>query len=89
MQVLQGHSMNAEGRAAVAEATRGWPEARLDLLIVFTSTRQDPDEVARALGERFPGTPVVGCTTAGEMLGEEHYNGALVLVGLALSLIHI
>jgi hypothetical protein len=83
MQLLQGYSTIAGGREAVAEATRGWPEATLDLLIVFTSTAQDPGEVARALAERFPKTPVVGCTTAGELLGREHYNGALVLVGLA------
>jgi hypothetical protein len=82
MQVLQGHSKKAGGLEAVAEATEGWPDAALDLVMVFTSTAQDPGEVARALRERFGATPVVGCTTAGELLGKEHYNGALVVMGL-------
>ena len=82
MQVLQGHSTKQNGIEAVAEATEGWPMTKLDLVIVFSSTTQDPNEVARGLGQRFKGTPVIGCTTAGELLGKDHYNGALVIMGL-------
>ncbi len=84
MQVFQGHSRKASGREAVAEATEGWQTRgqKLDIVFAFSSTAQDPDEVARALDERFPGTTVVGCTTAGEHLGKEHYTGSLVVMGL-------
>jgi hypothetical protein len=84
MRVLQGRSPNPNGRLAVEEATRDWSlERQLDMLFVFSSTGQDPDAVASALAERFPGTPTVGCTTAGEQLGDQHYNGHLVVAGLA------
>jgi hypothetical protein len=84
MHVLQGHSLKADGREAVAEATEGWspPGGKIDIILVFSSTTQDPDAVARAIGERFPGVPMVGCTTAGEHLGKEHYRGGLVMTGL-------
>ena len=84
MQVVQGHSRKTDGMQAVAEATEGWSPkgGKFDLIIVFTSTAQNPHDVARALGERFPDTPTVGCTTAGEHLGKEHYNGGLVVMGL-------
>ena len=84
MQVLQGHSQKANGREAVAEATEGWAPkgGKLDLLIVFSSTTQDANEVAKALSERYPGTPTIGCTTAGEHLGKEHYRDGLVVMGL-------
>src|SRR4051812_1108893 len=85
MQVLQGRSANADGTAAVAEATVGWSVdgGKPDLILAFCSTAQDPVKVAAALGEKFEGTRVVGCTTAGEFLGKEHYNGHLVLTGIA------
>jgi hypothetical protein len=84
MQVLQGRSPNPSGKDAVAEATRDWsPDHPIDMLLAFASTAQDPDEVASALASRFPGTPTLGCTTAGEHLGGHHYNGNLVVMGLS------
>jgi hypothetical protein len=84
MQVLQGHSAKVKGREAVQEATQGWnPQGgTVDMVLAFSSTAQDPDEVAAALGERFGSTPIVGCTTAGEHLGDKHYNQGLVVAGI-------
>jgi hypothetical protein len=83
MRVQQGQSLKTNGRDAVAEACGGWPPDKLDILFVFSSTAQDPHEVAAALAERFPDTLMVGCTTAGEHLGTAHYTGGLVLMGLS------
>lgn len=81
MQVFQGKSQNADARRAVAEATEGFQLGGKtpDIVIVFASTAQDPDALAAALGERFPGAKVVGCTTAGEILDAGHAKGALVV----------
>jgi hypothetical protein len=71
----------------VVEATRDWGAQRksdegLDLLLAFSSTAQDPNAVTAALEERFPGVPIVGCTSAGEQLDDRHYTGELVVAGL-------
>ncbi len=81
MKVLRGRSELGDARAAAGEATRGWAETP-ELLLVFCSTRQAPDELVAALTERFPGVPIAGCTTAGELLDGEHTNGTLVVAGL-------
>lgn len=69
---------------AVAEATTDWA-SDLDLLVAYCSTKQDAGEVARVLAEKYPGVPMVGCSSTGEHLSGEHYNGSLVVVGLAES----
>ncbi|MCC6645315.1 MAG: FIST C-terminal domain-containing protein [Polyangiaceae bacterium] len=81
MQVFQGKSHDADARRAVAEATAGFQlgGATPDLVLVFASTAQDPDALATALTERFPGAKVVGCTTAGEILDAGHAKGAVVV----------
>ncbi len=85
MRVFEGRSFAEDARGAIDEAVRGWelPESGLQLLIVFASTKQDPDVVARELAARYPGVPMVGCTSTGESLSGEHSNGALVVAGLS------
>jgi hypothetical protein len=83
MQVLEGTSFATDGTRAVTEALAGWPEqARPDVLFAFASTAQDTDLVARELERRFPGVPLLGCSTSGEQLGGKHANGSLVISGL-------
>ena len=84
MRVWQGYSLETDARAAVAEAVLGWEVAAAppDFLIAFTSTKQDPAQIAACLAERFPRTLVVGCTTAGEMIGDAHPAGSVVLTGV-------
>ena len=81
MKVYQGRSEIEDAKAAVDEASTGFPTA-LEMLFVFSSTKQDPAVVADALAERFPGVPLAGCTTAGEHLSGEHSTGGLVLAGV-------
>jgi hypothetical protein len=83
MRVLQGTSFATDGAVAVAEALASWPERdRPEVLFAFASTAQDTAEVARELERRFPGVPLLGCSTSGEQLGGEHSNGSLVVSGL-------
>lgn len=82
MQVHQGRSDHGDAAAAIAQASADFPTT-VEMLFVFSSTAQDPEAVADALAERFPGVPIAGCTTAGEHLGGTHSTGGLVLAGLA------
>ena len=81
MKVHKGRSSLDDAVAAVAEATAEFSGAP-ELVLAFCSTRQDPEAVARALAARFPGAPIAGCTTSGELLSGEHTNGSLVVCGL-------
>lgn len=82
MKVHQGRSFACTTEDAVGEAVGDWPEADLELLIVFCSSKQDAGGVAADLAKRFPGVPMAGCTTAGEHLSGQHSNGSLVVVGI-------
>lgn len=82
MRVVAGRSGHEAGAAAVQEATASWGDTVPEVIFAFASTRQDPDQVAAALRERFPESLVVGCTTSGESLDGGHHRGQLVLSGL-------
>lgn len=82
--MLKGVSLQTDGAAAVVEAVSGWSEeacAKLNFILVYHSSRQSAEAVASAIAEKFPNIPSAGCTTAGEFLDGERYEGALVLCG--------
>jgi len=90
MQILEGTSNKQDADEAINEAVGQFEQSGQessaptpDILFVFHSSAQDAHAVAAGLGERFPGTLIVGCTTAGEWLTGEHKKGALVLLGLS------
>ncbi len=83
MKAYTGISTSEDGEVAVREATASVPPGvRPDVVFAFTSTRQDPDAVARALAARFPGSLITGCTTAGEIVDDRHANGSVVVAAL-------
>lgn len=53
----------------------------LELVVVFCSPRYDRAALAHALGESFGSTPVIGCTTAGEITPQGYTSGAVVGIG--------
>ena len=53
----------------------------LELVVVFCSPRYDTAELGRALAGWFGDTPVIGCTTAGEIAPQGYTAGALVGIG--------
>ena len=84
MKVLQGSSIKPDAGDAVAEALAAIPVSAQppDVVFAFASTRQEPLRVVSLLKERFPTSLVVGCTTAGELMGAEHTTGGLVVSAL-------
>ncbi len=79
--VKTGWSAAADLRTAVAELAGQIAQPDPEFVLFFSSTRHDPDLLAQAMHERFPGT-TVGCTTAGE-LGPAGYTRH-TLVGVSL-----
>lgn len=81
MSVWEGVSTNNNARAAADEVTKSWPQqgfAANTVIIVFASTQQNPHEIAQYFYEKYPQCLVIGCTTSGEHLSGNHYNGSVV-----------
>lgn len=80
MKVAQGHSYSTDSETAVAEATQQIPgDLKPDIILLFSSTKQEPQALLEAVAKRFKGVLIAGCTTAGEILDEHHSRGGLVL----------
>jgi hypothetical protein len=77
--VAAAWSENAD--AAAAEIARQLAPYDLSGLVVFVSPDYDVDLFASEIARRFGVTPVVGCTTAGELTPEGWSEGAVVAVG--------
>jgi hypothetical protein len=54
----------------------------LAALLVYFSSRYDPDELAYHLDLHFPGVPIYGCSTAGELAPEGISEAGAVAIGL-------
>jgi len=65
-------STNIDARAAVREFRDGVWQADLAGVLFFCSSTYPLDEIAAEMARQFPGVPVFGCTTAGE-IGPEGY----------------
>ena len=77
--VAAARSEGAE--AAAAEIARRLAPHDLSGLVVFVSPDYDVAAFAAEIARRFGATPVVGCTTAGELTPEGWSEGAVVAVG--------
>jgi len=78
------HVASARGdyaREAVAILRKKLPADDFSAIIVFFSPDYDPAQIAAAMKESFPGAPVFGCTTAGELGPEGISDGGIVAVG--------
>lgn len=86
MKVFNGSSNENDARKAVIEATAEWPiieSKHPEMIFVFHSSRQDSDEISRALAERFPNSLIAGCTSAGEWQTGIHQTQSLILSGIS------
>ena len=66
---------------AAAAATAGMT-GRPDLVIIFASSAYDHEIVLREAAGRFPGAPVVGCSSAGEFTRAGSFSGSLALMAI-------
>jgi hypothetical protein len=78
------HVASARGVSA-REAVRGLrlelPAEEYSAIVVFFSPDYDAWEFAEAMAASFPGAPVFGCTTAGELSPEGICDGGAVALG--------
>lgn len=68
--------------AIVRELTQAWAGMSPTAIAFFTGHTRDGAAISAALRRAFPGTPNVGCTTAGELT--QHHEGRQTTSALAL-----
>lgn len=75
--------------AAAADLARALDGADIQHLVVFFSLDHDPEELAATLDATFPGVPVSGCSTAGEITPFGMMKGGLVAIAFPHDGFHI
>src|SRR5579875_850548 len=80
-QLLRGGSQARDAGEAIAELHRqiGGPETAF--VVIFCSPQYDTAAVAAAVRAHFGATPVVGCTTAGEIAPFGYISGGVCGIG--------
>jgi hypothetical protein len=76
-----GQSLATDPRRAVEELHDAIDQPKLALVVFFCSSRFNLDELAAEINTRFEGTPVIGCTTSGEIGPSGYRSGTLTGVG--------
>jgi hypothetical protein len=81
--VAVGHSSETDSRSAGRDAAaRALVEADAKLLIVFCSDAHDLRELLAGINERSHGTPLIGCSTAGEIATSGPHDSSVVVIAL-------
>ncbi|MFT3972375.1 MAG: FIST N-terminal domain-containing protein [Amaricoccus sp.] len=83
--MVSAHAPAGEPRRALFELRTLLGAEPCALVVVFASPLADRAAVAQAGAEIFPGTPVVGCTTAGEIASSGYAEQEIVAVGFRAS----
>ena len=79
-----GHSADPHPFAAGAKAALGAVAGRADakLLVVFCSATYDLDDLLAGIASEAPGTPLIGCSTAGEIATAGPADASVVVVAI-------
>jgi hypothetical protein len=75
--ILSGQSCASDPRQAVREFHAAVAQADAALVVFFCSSNYDLDAIASEMTQLFGSTPVVGCTTAGEIGPAGYHSGGL------------
>lgn len=75
-------SVPAQGPGVALALARGLGPGPFACVFLFVSPEADLQALAASLPAAFGATPVIGCTTAGEITGAGYAEGEIVAVGL-------
>lgn len=83
--VMPRAHVGARDPDALAKLVRDLGPGPFAAVLLFVSPEADRDALAAGLEGAFPGVPVIGCTTAGEISSEGYCEGEIVAVALPAS----
>lgn len=84
--VLQIAETPADDPAAALRLNAGLGPGPFALIVLFLAPGADLKAIAGAIGAAHPGTPVIGCTTAGEIGAQGYAEGLAIALGLPSAL---
>ena len=70
------------GEEAAAKARQSMGQPTADLAFVFASVRFEPEPLLKGVRSVLPEVPLVGCSTAGEILGEGPSRRSVVVMAI-------
>jgi hypothetical protein len=82
MSIVTSCSRNSDAAAAVEEIRAAFAGVTLRLVVFFCSSAFVPANMAMAMQQAFPKIPVIGCTTAGEIISGAMLKNSLVAMAL-------
>jgi hypothetical protein len=85
LQVMPRAHAGARDPGAVAKLARELGPGPFAAVILFVSPEADRAALEAGLPQAFPGVPVIGCTTAGEISPDGYCEGEIVAVALPAS----
>jgi hypothetical protein len=71
------------GRDVAAQILAGLGQGPFAVIFLFISPEADLQDILPGLTAGFPGIPMIGCTTAGEISDQGYAEGEVVAVGLS------
>ena len=80
---ISGFSNHSDPQQAAAELQQQLSSESLGFVLFFCSAQYDLEQLAYALNQYFPDTPLAGCTTAGEITPEGYAQGAISAIGFS------
>ncbi len=80
---ISGFSNHSDPQQAAAELQQQLSSESLGFVLFFCSAQYDLEQLASALNQHFPDTPLAGCTTAGEITPEGYAQGAISAIGFS------
>ncbi len=87
MSVKTAYSLNTSASAAAEEIKEQFGDFQSKLMIVFASSEYDQGTICSAMHQNFPDTPIIGCSTAGEITTGKMLKNGLAAMGLGDSFI--
>lgn len=83
--IVQTACVPYDGADPIGTLARSIGAPELELVILFVTSNADSSAVIAEAAEQFAPTPVVGCTTAGELTGAGYTEDQIVAIGLPKS----
>ena len=80
--ILRSAQCSATAPDALERLARGLGEGPFALVVLFASPEANPITLPGRAAAAFPGTPIIGCTTAGEISANGYTEGEIVALGL-------
>jgi hypothetical protein len=82
MQISVYQTKGRDSAEVVEKIRQQYDSQKPRVVIVFSSSRYEPEPLIAGLGKVFPGADVVGCSTAGEIISGQMLTDSVVVMAL-------